>query len=88
VVNPDAYIARHNVARFEQNGRIDTAYLANLSPDAVPALVRLPLDLRACALSQVSMQLRGIDDHWYDVNLARSRARRLLAGLPLGQCAG
>jgi hypothetical protein len=88
VVNPDAYIARHNVARFEQNGRIDTAYLANLSPDAVPALVRLPMNLRACALSHVSLQLRGIDDHWYDVNLARSRARRLLAGLPLGHCAG
>ena len=37
-LNPDAYIARHNLDRFAETGKVDTAYLAGLSADAVPAL--------------------------------------------------
>lgn len=77
-VNPDAYIADHNVTRYEQTGRVDVAYLATLSPDAVPALVRLPVDLRGCALAQVAAQLHDSTDPWYDFNLARATARHLL----------
>jgi hypothetical protein len=85
-VNPDAYIANHNVTRYEKTGRIDLAYLASLSPDAVPALVRLPADLRACALQRLAPELHESADPWYDVNLARVRARRLLGTHPLVEC--
>lgn len=85
-INPDAYIANHNVARYERTGQIDIAYLATLSADAVPALVRLPAELRGCALQRLAPQLLGSDDPWYDVNLARSRARTLLRSHPITAC--
>lgn len=87
-LDPDAYIARQNVTRYQETGRIDVAYLALLSADAVPGLLRLPADVRACALSRLAPELRASHDPWYDVNLARSRARRLLAAEPVGRCAG
>ncbi|MBK7896230.1 MAG: DUF4173 domain-containing protein [Anaerolineaceae bacterium] len=40
LLNPDAFIARQNLARYEQSGDLDAAYLASLSTDAVPELVR------------------------------------------------
>lgn len=85
-VNPDAYIAGHNVTRYQQTGHIDVAYLATLSPDAVPALMRLPADVRACALAQLAPSLRDSTDPWYDINLARTHARALLATHPIGLC--
>lgn len=36
-VNPDALVARRNVARFDRTGRLDTRYLTTLSEDAMPA---------------------------------------------------
>jgi hypothetical protein len=77
-LNPDAYIADHNVTRYERTGRIDLAYLATLSADAVPALIRLPTELRACALVQLAPAIRDTTDPWYDFNLARIRARESL----------
>ncbi|MGE5221429.1 MAG: DUF4153 domain-containing protein [Omnitrophica WOR_2 bacterium] len=38
LVNVDAWIVRQNVARAQQGFELDTAYLATLSDDAVPAL--------------------------------------------------
>ncbi|MGB8650833.1 MAG: DUF4153 domain-containing protein, partial [Mycobacteriales bacterium] len=86
VVNPDGYIAGHNVTRYQQTGRIDLAYLATLSPDAVPALVRLPVELRGCALQRLAPELRDSADPWYDVNLARVRARALLRTHRITDC--
>ena len=37
-VNPDDLIARHNIERYEQTGKIDVEFLATLSDDAVPVL--------------------------------------------------
>jgi hypothetical protein len=36
-LNPDAYIARENIARYQRTGLIDAPYLATLSSDALPA---------------------------------------------------
>jgi hypothetical protein len=86
-VNPDAYIARHNVARYDRSGQLDTAYLATLSADAFPALDRLPAALRACALQDLAPALRTRHvDPWYEFNLDRSRARRALAKHPVTPC--
>ncbi|MGW4336896.1 DUF4153 domain-containing protein [Rhodococcus koreensis] len=41
-IDPDAYVARKNVERFEDTGRIDVSYLGSLAVDAVSALDRLP----------------------------------------------
>jgi len=82
----DAYIADRNVTRYEQSGRIDLNYVAALSPDAVPALDRLPDELRSCALARLAPDLRGTSEPWYDINLSRKRARDLVARSPIGGC--
>ncbi|MCC6604465.1 MAG: DUF4173 domain-containing protein [Anaerolineae bacterium] len=40
LINPDAFIARQNLDRYGRSGDLDVAYLASLSDDAVPQLVR------------------------------------------------
>ncbi len=44
LINPDAFIARQNIARYQQTGDLDVLYLTQLSNDAVPQLVQA-LDL-------------------------------------------
>ncbi|MCP4421529.1 MAG: DUF4173 domain-containing protein, partial [Chloroflexi bacterium] len=40
LINPDAFIAQNNLDRYAATGDLDAVYLANLSDDAVPQLVR------------------------------------------------
>lgn len=80
-LNPDRFIAERNVDRYEQTGRIDTAYLAGLSADAVPALDALPAPLRGCALSEIAYELGREPDGWREWNLGRRDAREILAGV-------
>ncbi|MEO5708970.1 MAG: DUF4173 domain-containing protein [Nocardioidaceae bacterium] len=66
--DPDAWIARHNVDRFEQTGKVDRVYLAGLSDDALPVLARSgfgPACLEATSSS---------DNDWLEWNLGRHRA--------------
>ena len=82
--NPDGLIAERNIARFQDSGRIDLAYLANLSADAVPALDRLDPARRDCALSLLDRQLRLDPDDWRGWSHGRERARDILAADPPG----
>ncbi|MBO0842020.1 MAG: DUF4173 domain-containing protein [Nocardioides sp.] len=68
-INPDGWIASRNIDRYEATHKIDTAYLGGLSQDAVPALRRLPADVRRCVLTP-----RESHDTWLDWNLGRARA--------------
>jgi len=72
-LNPDAYIAAHNVDRYHQTGKIDLAYLTGLSADAAPELADLSPDVAACVVGD------GHGD-WLAWNLGRARARDLPAG--------
>lgn len=83
VVNPDAWIARHNLDRYDETGRVDWDYLAGLSDDAVPVLTELTGDARACALGG---RESGGDD-WLEWNLGRSRATAELEEHPAGPLA-
>jgi Domain of unknown function (DUF4173) len=77
-VNPDVLIARTNLER----SRVDVAYLAGLSDDAVPAILEeLPTlrpDLRR-ALALELLERTAREGDWRSFNLARSHADRLLA---------
>ena len=80
VANPDAWIARHNVDRFHETGKVDWSFLAHLSDDAAPVFAELPPGQAFCAL-------RGRhpgDESWTSWNLGRARADTALreAGLP------
>jgi len=67
--NPDARIAEHDVARFQQTGKVDWAYLSGLSADAVPALAGLPAQVRHCARPTLPT-----GEDWLSWNLGRQRA--------------
>ena len=41
IINPDAFIARQNINRFNDTGKLDLYYLRTLSEDAVPATSQL-----------------------------------------------
>jgi hypothetical protein len=82
VANPDRLIADRNIDRYQRTDRIDTAYLADLSADAVPALDRLTGETRACALAPIATDLALDPDDWRGWNLGRHQARKLLRADP------
>ena len=81
-LNPDRFVAEHNIARWQQTGDIDRYYLSGLSADAAPALARLPEPLRLCVLSDLADRLNQDRDDWRSWNLSRSAARQTVAHLP------
>jgi hypothetical protein len=76
-LNPDRFVAAQNIDRYERTGRVDTWYLSELSADATPELRRLPADRQACAMGQVSHDLRAEPDPWYAYNAGRAAARQV-----------
>jgi hypothetical protein len=79
LVNPDGVVAEHNLQRFQEAGILDLEYASSLGVDAVPALAHLPPGLRCWALQPIAARLTSSDPllGW---NLARARARSVLAG--------
>jgi hypothetical protein len=80
IANPDDRIARTNLVR---TGEFDAAYLASLSADAVPAILRSLPDVSAEARATLSEELRrrwGTEARgdWRSWNLSEARARRLV----------
>ena len=70
VINPDAWIAQHNLDRYASTGRIDWSYLEGLSADAAPVFAD-----RAPQLAQCVGSSWGEADSWAAFNLSRHRAR-------------
>ena len=68
-LNPDAYIATHNLDRYAETGKVDTFYLSELSADAVPALAGSTVP-PSCLENLTSPS----DDDWLEWNLGRQRA--------------
>jgi uncharacterized protein DUF4153 len=76
--NPDALIARTNLDR----PGVDVAYVAGLSDDAVPELLEALPGLRPEVRRPLAIELLGRSEwggDWRSFNLARARARSLLA---------
>jgi hypothetical protein len=86
VIDPDRVVADTVIQRYEKDGHLDAAYLAGLSVDAVPAIDRLPEDMRSCLLREVAADMRR--DPWYAENLGRRRARAVLAARPARDVCG
>lgn len=85
VINPDALILRHNLAR--DGGRpFDTRHAASLSADAAAeleiALQRFGSEVSPglCAIAKRVESWRGQPSDWRAWNAARSRARRIAEG--------
>jgi hypothetical protein len=84
LANPDAWIARHNIDRYEATGKVDWSYLRELSADATPTLAALPPEQAACALEEPSPE----EDGWAGWNLSRQRAADALDDFELPSAAG
>ena len=82
-INPDAWIARHNLDRYETTGKVDWDYIAGLSLDAVPVTSKLPPPERACAMAGYVRP----DDDWLGWNYGRSRGARAADNVAAGTCA-
>jgi hypothetical protein len=82
-LNPEGFVAAHNVARFAATGKIDIGYLSGLSADAVPALLTLPEPQRRCATAYLRYRLDNdpITD-WRAWNPSHARADLLLRATP------
>lgn len=82
LANPDAWIARHNLDRYETTGQLDWVYLSELSEDATGEMIEVddPV-LRACLLQRQALD--DPDEGWESWNLARQRSDDLLAGVEI-----
>jgi hypothetical protein len=81
-LDPERFVAAHNVDRYAASGQLDTSYLSRLSADAVPALVELPGAERCATLSGLRFRLAHPDRNWTSWNSARAAAREALADVP------
>ena len=94
VLDPEAFIADRNIARVERGYELDTAELASLSADAVPAIVSalptLEPKIRAVVERDLSCLREDLRDAhasgWASFNLSRSAALRRLEALALPRC--
>lgn len=84
LINPDQFITRQNLARFEETGDLDVYYLASLSNDALPALVpallTMPEDYRLSLCADLYRRQESVDESesWLSFNVGRYQARQLL----------
>lgn len=86
VINPDAWVASHNIDRYEATGELDIGYLQSLSADAAPVIAdRLPADAASCALRYLPLNQLSEenDDDPLGWNLGRWRAEQVVADLDL-----
>jgi hypothetical protein len=81
--NHDAWIARRNVARFVESGKLDVRYLGfdlgvNALPEVVRAMPQLSPDsaskLRACLRLRFAGKHLPSSRHWYEWNARREQA--------------
>lgn len=83
-LNPDLFIAKQNVGRFNTSGKLDIYYLATLSDDAIPEIMKildaLEGDMKISLGSEVywwTQRYNNVED-WQSWNLSRARANKIL----------
>jgi hypothetical protein len=77
----DQVIATKNIERFRDSGKIDTAYLRNLSTDAASVLIRFSREEHPVMANELRRNLAdpSRDNRaWQSFNLSRFRAERAL----------
>jgi len=85
-LNPDAFIARRNIERFETTGKIDISYLSNLSDDAMPVIGNLlnisDEEIRNTLAHELYWRAQNNSSpyfsQWQSFNLSRMRANKIL----------
>lgn len=87
LINPDAFIARSNIARFVRTGSVDVYYVRSLSADATAQKLELYSKLqgenKADLADHLQFQKERLleNSHWQNANWSRAQARKLLQDL-------
>jgi len=82
-VNIDVLIAKNNINRYLETGKLDTQYLRYLSYDTIPQLVNLidddtvSLDIKKYLREQQGVIIRN--SAWQSFNLSRYKAKQVLS---------
>jgi hypothetical protein len=78
LLNPDAFIARQNLDRYHQIGKLDGQYLGSLSEDALPEIKTAISITSGETKQQLVSSLAGRTEptDWQSWNLARSQSTR------------
>lgn len=84
IINPDAFIAKSNIEQFNRTGKVDVAYVRELSADAEYWKIELykklngedKETLRELLLEQKNNLQKSTD--WQSTNLSRTKALKLL----------
>jgi hypothetical protein len=82
LMNMDGFIARRNIARFDDTGKLDVGYLLSLSDDAIPTVASL-IDNRNLDSFDREQLLRGLGARLYELD--RDRAARGVFGYHIGK---
>lgn len=85
LVNPDAAIARSNLAVASRVEKVDLGYLANLSLDALPIIADARPEIRDCLLPIYAERLEE-DRSWLSWNASVGRAERAIAEAETEEC--
>lgn len=84
LINPDSFIARQNISRFHETGKIDMYYLSNLSEDATPAIARLleakdeRVQKSAANILYRQKEYGADTGNWQSVNIAKENAKQVI----------
>ncbi len=90
IVNVDGFIAAKNLERFEETGDLDIAYLAQLTPDAIPTIAMWPARASMSTPTELNAQLAcraGVltaelsNQPWQSFHVGRQRAWNALADI-------
>lgn len=81
-LNIDVIIAKNNISRYQETGKIDVVYLTKLSYDAVPQLVPLLSDKSLATrvrngLDEMQREIQE-DESWQSFNWSEYRAKLML----------
>jgi uncharacterized protein DUF4153 len=77
-INPDEAIARRNLERYAETGKIDRDYIRHLSADAIPVLIEHPDPIADWVLYNYDVLLPA-SEPWSSANLSRIKARQMMA---------
>ena len=83
-LNPDLFIARQNIDRFNSTEKLDVYYLGNLSDDAIPEVVKLfdtlDGDMEMSLGSELYWRSQRVNEskEWQSFNIYRAKAKRIL----------
>lgn len=83
-INIDAFIAKKNIERYHDTGKIDISYLTSLSYEAVPYLIELrkvnDTEIREAINEELKNRRIELNKlkHWSEFNFSRNKADKLL----------